>query len=191
MTHGWNTSLSFNHVTTFQDCGQACKWISLSLCEPNYICLFSINSRKGMLQHYWRGGRVVECARLEIGCTARYRGFESRPLRHFINIVITSLVWWKKKIPIPNYLYAFRMLAYIPKPVVGIIVAWRRACSRAKKQKSFGRKLLVARILTKRNSENFSFGLVRIAFLLLVLRRRTFFRGKQRRLIAWRKDPAY
>ena len=25
---------------------------------------------------------MVECARLEIGCTARYRGFESRPLRH-------------------------------------------------------------------------------------------------------------
>ena len=32
----------------------------------------------------WRGGRVVECARLEIGCAARYRGFESRPLRHAI-----------------------------------------------------------------------------------------------------------
>jgi hypothetical protein len=31
-----------------------------------------------------RGGRVVECARLEIGCAARYRGFESRPLRQAI-----------------------------------------------------------------------------------------------------------
>ena len=29
-----------------------------------------------------RGGRVVECARLEIGCAERYRGFESLPLRH-------------------------------------------------------------------------------------------------------------
>ena len=30
-----------------------------------------------------RGGRVVECARLESAYTARYRGFESPPLRHF------------------------------------------------------------------------------------------------------------
>ncbi len=29
----------------------------------------------------WRGDRVVEGARLEIVCTATYRGFESRPLR--------------------------------------------------------------------------------------------------------------
>ena len=27
---------------------------------------------------------MVECARLEIGCAERYRGFESRPLRQFI-----------------------------------------------------------------------------------------------------------
>jgi hypothetical protein len=32
---------------------------------------------------HWRGGRVVECARLESAYTARYRGFESPPLRHF------------------------------------------------------------------------------------------------------------
>ena len=40
-----------------------------------------------------RGGRVVECARLEIGCAARYRGFESLPLRHWqskINQVFDS-----------------------------------------------------------------------------------------------------
>ena len=30
---------------------------------------------------HWRGGRVVECARLESAYTARYRGFESPPLR--------------------------------------------------------------------------------------------------------------
>ena len=29
----------------------------------------------------WRGVRVVDRARLESVCTARYRGFESRPLR--------------------------------------------------------------------------------------------------------------
>ena len=29
---------------------------------------------------------MVECARLEIGCAARYRGFESLPLRHFIKL---------------------------------------------------------------------------------------------------------
>ena len=34
------------------------------------------------LAHLGRGGRVVECARLEIGCAERYRGFESLPLRH-------------------------------------------------------------------------------------------------------------
>ena len=28
------------------------------------------------------GDRVVDCARLESVCTARYRGFESRPIRH-------------------------------------------------------------------------------------------------------------
>ncbi len=31
----------------------------------------------------WRGGRVVECARLESVCRETYRGFESLPLRHF------------------------------------------------------------------------------------------------------------
>ena len=30
----------------------------------------------------WRGGRVVEGARLEIVYAATYRGFESPPLRH-------------------------------------------------------------------------------------------------------------
>ena len=31
----------------------------------------------------WKGGRVVECGRLEICCTAcLYRGFESLPFRH-------------------------------------------------------------------------------------------------------------
>jgi MFS family permease len=30
-----------------------------------------------------RGGRVVDCGRLEICCTAMYRGFESLPLRQF------------------------------------------------------------------------------------------------------------
>ncbi len=37
----------------------------------------------------WRGGRVVECTRLEIERTARFRGFESPPLRlvqYFITI---------------------------------------------------------------------------------------------------------
>ena len=29
---------------------------------------------------------MVEGTRLEIGCTARYRGFESRPLRHFVKL---------------------------------------------------------------------------------------------------------
>ena len=29
----------------------------------------------------WRGDRVADCAALEMLCTARYRGFESRPLR--------------------------------------------------------------------------------------------------------------
>jgi hypothetical protein len=29
---------------------------------------------------------VVEGTRLEIGCTARYRGFESLPLRHFVKL---------------------------------------------------------------------------------------------------------
>lgn len=29
----------------------------------------------------WRGGRVVERARLEIECAERHRGFESHPLR--------------------------------------------------------------------------------------------------------------
>ncbi len=34
-------------------------------------------------KHLWRGGRVVECARLEIWYTGlRYRGFESPLLRH-------------------------------------------------------------------------------------------------------------
>ena len=28
-----------------------------------------------------RGGRVVDCTRLEIGSTERYRGFKSHPLR--------------------------------------------------------------------------------------------------------------
>ena len=28
------------------------------------------------------GDRVVDCARLESVCTARYRGFESPPIRH-------------------------------------------------------------------------------------------------------------
>ena len=31
-----------------------------------------------------RGGRVVECGGLENRCTARYRGFESLPLRQLI-----------------------------------------------------------------------------------------------------------
>ena len=33
----------------------------------------------------WRGGRVVECARLEIECSESYRGFESLPLRFCIS----------------------------------------------------------------------------------------------------------
>jgi hypothetical protein len=32
----------------------------------------------------WKGGRVVECAGLEIRCTGlRYRGFESHPFRQY------------------------------------------------------------------------------------------------------------
>jgi hypothetical protein len=30
----------------------------------------------------WMGARVVDWARLESVCTARYRGFESLPIRH-------------------------------------------------------------------------------------------------------------
>ena len=41
----------------------------------------------------WRGGRVVECARLEIGCAERYRGFESLPLRHNIK----KRFWFDRK----------------------------------------------------------------------------------------------
>ena len=32
----------------------------------------------------WMGARVVDWARLESVCTARYRGFESLPIRHAI-----------------------------------------------------------------------------------------------------------
>jgi hypothetical protein len=32
-----------------------------------------------------RGDRVADRAALEMLCTARYRGFESRPLRHSLN----------------------------------------------------------------------------------------------------------
>ena len=37
----------------------------------------------------WRGGRVVEGARLESGYTAKpYREFESHPLRHLVKLLI-------------------------------------------------------------------------------------------------------
>jgi hypothetical protein len=36
-----------------------------------------------ILKPYWRGGRVVDRARLEIECTERYRGFKSHPLRNY------------------------------------------------------------------------------------------------------------
>lgn len=35
-----------------------------------------------------RDDREADCAALEMLCTARYRGFESRPLRHEITIDI-------------------------------------------------------------------------------------------------------
>ena len=34
----------------------------------------------------WKGGRVVEGARLEIVCTSRYRGFESLPFRQKLHV---------------------------------------------------------------------------------------------------------
>ena len=43
-----------------------------------------------------RGDRVVEGARLESGCTARYRGFESLPLRHFNSAVIFAELSYKR-----------------------------------------------------------------------------------------------
>ena len=40
-----------------------------------------LNSLLLYISHDWRGGRVVECARLEIEFRASERGFESHPLR--------------------------------------------------------------------------------------------------------------
>lgn len=45
-----------------------------------YLCIAF--GKKAYLQDSWRDVRVVECAGLENRCTARYRGFESPPLRH-------------------------------------------------------------------------------------------------------------
>ena len=39
-----------------------------------------------MVSGRWRGDRVADCARLESVCAARYRGFESHPLRHFFHL---------------------------------------------------------------------------------------------------------
>ena len=36
----------------------------------------------------WMGDRAVYCARLESVCTARYRGFESPPIRHFYKLAV-------------------------------------------------------------------------------------------------------
>ena len=51
---------------------------SKNICEyriNHYFCI----AFEG--QRYWRGGRVVDRGGLENRCTARYRGFESLPLR--------------------------------------------------------------------------------------------------------------
>src|SRR5262249_27986805 len=41
----------------------------------------------------WMGARVVDWARLESVCTARYRGFESLPIRHSYKCFIYSILW--------------------------------------------------------------------------------------------------
>ncbi len=42
---------------------------------------FASQSRITLSLKAWRGGRVVDRGGLENRCTARYRGFESLPLR--------------------------------------------------------------------------------------------------------------
>ncbi|GEM_PF-1404072 len=38
------------------------------------------------------GDRVVDCARLESVCTARYQGFESPPIRHLLGVFVAVLL---------------------------------------------------------------------------------------------------
>jgi hypothetical protein len=45
---------------------------------------------KGGVRITRRGDRVADRAALEMLCTARYRGFESRPLRHFDNLAFAD-----------------------------------------------------------------------------------------------------
>ena len=46
---------------------------------------------------------MVECARLEIGCAARYRGFESRPLRQLeLSLSFVKSINFICNIPVGN-----------------------------------------------------------------------------------------
>ncbi len=49
--------------------------------SPFALLLVSRCPRDTSRPNTWRGVRVVDGATLEMLCTARYRGFESRPLR--------------------------------------------------------------------------------------------------------------